>query len=334
MENIYNTPEAELDIEISSTSLGNANEYGGTVGAVKGLALEVISKKAYTDIVVKNALEAKDITEGVFGKDVHFGVSTLASAIKPEQMKDLISSVDYPYLVKFNTAFLKEKHNRVKEQGYSGLGLGVALAQEYAYALLQSHSEKGQKGSVIDAAESMNDDLVKIRTCIETTTLEDEIRKIREVNSKLKDEGKSVMWVIEPNSKMGDGKAQGFLNMFEQVKNDYKNKDLHFGIDLDMGGLPKEDKDLFSLVELFEKYNSEYLPVYLSLSGQEFTEDSVRTHLPLGDNVEFSKRVGTWLKERQFRGKELPGIVIETSPTGNVLADYKKFLDSLKKGFN
>lgn len=332
MENIYN-PAEELDIEISSTSLGNTNEQGGTLGAIKGLAMEAISKKAYTDTVVKNALEAEEITkESIPGAT--FGVSALASAIDPSRMKDLISSVDYPYLVKFNKDFLKEKYQRVKEQGYSGLGLGIALGQEYAYALLQSHSEKNQTGSVIDAVKSMNQDIVKIRTCIETATLEDEIRKIREVNSKLKDQGKSVMWVIEPNSKMGDGKAQGFLNMFEQVKNDNKNKDLHFGIDLDMGGLPKEDKDLFSLVELFEKYNSEYLPVYLSLSGQEFTEDSVRTHLPLGDNVEFSKRVGTWLKERQFRGKELPGIVIETSPTGNVLSDYKKFLEGLKRGFN
>lgn len=40
------------------------------------------------------------------------------------------------------------------------------------------------------------------------------------------------------------------------------------------------------------------------------------------------------MKERQFKGKKLPGIVIETSPTGNVLGDYKKFLDGLKKGFN
>lgn len=332
MENIYN-PAEELDIEISSTSLGNTNEQGGTLGAIKGLAMEAISKKAYTDTVVKNALEAEEITkESIPGAT--FGVSALASAIDPSRMKDLISSVDYPYLVKFNKDFLKEKYQRVKEQGYSGLGLGIALGQEYAYALLQYHSEKGQKGSVIDAVESMSDDIVKVRTCIETATLVDEIRKIREVNFRLKNEGRNVTWLLEPNSKMGDGKAQDFLNMFEQVKNDQQNRDLHFGIDLDMGGLPKEDKDLFSLVELFEKYNSEYLPVYLSLSGQEFRENSVRTHLPLGDNEEFSKKLGQWLKERQFKGQKLPGIVIETSPTGNVLGDYKKFLDGLKKGFN
>jgi hypothetical protein len=70
------------------------------------------------------------------------------------------------------------------------------------------------------------------------------------------------------------------------------------------------------------------------LSGKEYTEDTVRTHLPLGNNFDVNKQIGEWLKVRQFRGERIPAIVVESSPTENVLADYDNFLKSFKGGFN
>ncbi len=318
-----------LDIEISSTTLGNPNEQGGTTGAVTGLLTETLSKEQYTNIIVNNALKAEEITKENI-PEATFGVSVLASAIKTEKMKELISSVDYPYLVKFNSDFLKEKIEKVKEEGYTGLGLGVALAQEYAYGLLQSHTAEQQKESTQNAVLNSTRDVVKIRTCIETVGLEEEIKKIREVNDKLQNNGKNIVWAIEPNKKVGDGTLVDFMSRYENIKNDPQNRNMNFGIDLDLGGLPQEE-NLFAILEILERNGENSLPLYLSLSGQEYTEGSVRTHLPLGENVDLSKKLGEWINSRQYQGKKIPALVVETSPTQNILTDYEKFLSSLKK---
>lgn len=324
----------ELDIEISSTSLGNTNPESGKFGAMAGLAQDIISKNEYSKTVLKNALEAKVITEKII-PSAKFGVSVLASAVDPEYIKSLMSSIDYPYLVKFNTDFLKEKINKVKEEGYLGLGLGFAVAEEYAYGILQSHSDSSQVDRTVNAAMVMDTNTVKIRTCIETVSIEDEIKKIREVNKKLRNNGKRVMWVIEPNKKIGDGTLVDFMNIYENIKNDPKNISLKFGIDLDIGGLEKEDhSEVLSLMEYMERYHACNLPVYLSLSGKVYCNASVRTHLPLGDDSEFNKALGGWFKVRQLRGKKVPGLIVETSPTENVLLDYSKFLEGFKQGFN
>lgn len=323
--------DRELNIEISSTSLGNTNIEGGKVGAILGLTQEAISEDIYTNTVLVNALEAKIQTEEIF-PNAKFGVSALISAVNPEKIKSLISSIDYPYLVKFNTEFLKEKIEKGKEEGFSGLGLGVAVAQEYAYGLLQSHSAEKQMDSTVNGGMALEGDMVKIRTCIETVSIEEEIKKIREVNKRLSDGGKRVMWAIEPNKKIGDGTFADFMNFYQNIRHDPQNESLRFGIDLDMGGLPKEE--YHNVIDIMDHMGGYNLPVYLSLSGKDYTQGSVRTHLTLGDDYEFNKKLGEWFKAKQFRGKNVPAIIVETNPIDNVLEDYKKFLQGFKKGFN
>ena len=322
--------DRELNIEISSTSLGNTRESGGKLGAVDGLGQALFSTDRYTDTILSNTLEAKEITEELI-PEANFGISVLSSVVNPEKIKEYISSIDYPYLVKLNTDFLKEKVKKGKEEGYTGLGLGIAVAQEYAYGLLQSHSDEEQIDSTLRVANVM-EDMVKIRTCIETVSIEDEIRKIREINRILKDGGKSITWVIEPNKKIGDGTFTDFMNIYENIKNDPKNSNLKFGIDLDMGGLPKEEYG--NVLNIMDSMHGDYFPIYLSLSGKDYTEGTVRTHLPLGDDVEFNRKLGEYLVFRGIRGQKIPGLIVETNPTGNVLRDYEKFLKGLKQGFN
>ena len=320
----------ELNVEISSTTLGNTSQEGGKFGAVEGFVQAICSEDLYTKTIAERATEAQDITKEIF-PNANFGISVLASVVNPEKMKGYISSIDYPYLVKLNTDFLKEKVKKGKEEGYTGLGLGIAVAQEYAYGLLQSHSEEEQIDSTLRVANVM-DNIVKIRTCIETVSIEDEIRKIREINRILKDGGKSITWVIEPNKKIGDGTFTDFMNIYENIKNDPKNSNLKFGIDLDMGGLPKEEYG--NVLNIMDSMHGDYFPIYLSLSGKDYTEGTVRTHLPLGDDVEFNRKLGEYLVFRGIRGQKIPGLIVETNPTGNVLRDYEKFLKGLKQGFN
>ncbi len=322
--------DRELNIEISSTTLGNTRESGGKLGAVDGLGQALFSTDKYTDTILSNTLKVKEITEELI-PEANFGISVLSSVVNPEMMKGYISSIDYPYLVKCNMAFLEKIVHKGKEEGYTGLGLGIAVAQEYAYGLLQSHSDEEQIDSTLKVANVM-EDMVKIRTCIETVSIEDEIRKIREVNSILKDGGKSITWVIEPNKKIGDGTFTDFMNIYENIKNDYQNRDLRFGIDLDMGGLPKEEYD--HVFNIMDSMHGVDFPIYLSLSGKDYTDGTVRTHLPLGDDVEFNRKLGEYLVFRGIRGQKVPGLVVETNPTGNVLRDYEKFLKGLKQGFN
>jgi len=325
--------DTELDLQISTTTLGNTNESGGKLGAVEGLGQAIFSKDRYTDTVLSNTLKVKDITKELI-PEANFGVSVLASVVNPYILKKNNiepSSIDYPYLVKYNMAFLKEKVHKGKEEGHTGLGLAMAVAQEYAYGFLQSHSDEEQIDSTLRVASVM-EDMVKIRTCIETVSIEDEIRKIREINRILKDGGKSITWVIEPNKKIGDGTFTNFMNIYTNIKNDYQNKDLRFGIDLDMGGLPKEEYD--HVFNIMDSMHGDYFPIYLSLSGKDYTDGTVRTHLPLGDDVEFNRKLGEYLVLRGIRGQKIPGLIVETNPTGNVEEDYKNFLRGLKRGFN
>lgn len=335
MERMHNSTEESLDIQVSSVSLGNRDPEGGNVGALKGLILSTLDKKAYTDTVVINALEAQRITEEHLREKAKFGVSVLASSLNSSEIKGLIASVDYPYLVKFNKQFLNEKIARVKGEGYTGLGLGVALGKEYAYALLQSHTEKDQIESTEKAVQAMEEDVVKVRTCIETMNFEDEIRKIRQLTVKLRGLGKSVIWAVEPNKKIGDGTFQDFITRYENLKNDPKNASLRFGVDLDMGGLPKEEyKNMFGILDALERQKKNNLPLILSLSGKEYTNGTVRTHLPLGNDFDTNKQLGDWFKTRQLKGERIPAIVVESSPSDNVLEDYDNFLKGFKKGFN
>ncbi|MGI6443482.1 MAG: hypothetical protein ACOX06_00500 [Candidatus Dojkabacteria bacterium] len=335
METMPYSEEDKLEIQLSSVSLGNPNQEGGNIGAVAGLVQSALDKEKYTNIVVENALEAQRITQEHLGDKAEFGVSVLASSLNPSGIQGFLASVDYPYLVKFNKQFLNEKMQRVKGEGYRGLGLAVALGKEYAYALLQSHSEEDQMGSTLEAVQAMKDDVVKVRTCIETVSFEEEMKKIRQLTVKLKGLGKNVIWAIEPNKKIGDGTFVDFMTIYDNIKNNPKNASLKFGIDLDMGGLPKEEyKDMFRIMEALERQGKNNLPLFLSLSGKEYTEDTVRTHLPLGNNFDVNKQIGEWLKVRQFRGERIPAIVVESSPTENVLADYDNFLKSFKGGFN
>lgn len=55
----------DLDIQVSSTTLGYTGE-GGTINAAKALGEGILSKDAYTEIIVRNANAFKDETEKIF----------------------------------------------------------------------------------------------------------------------------------------------------------------------------------------------------------------------------------------------------------------------------
>ncbi len=122
---------------------------------------------------------------------------------------------------------------------------------------------------------------------------------------------------------------QSFLDMYDQISSE--STELNFGIDLDMGGIPNEDPNLLRVLDRLDK--DSILPVFLSLSGKDYREGDVVTHLPLGKDIELNRQLGEWFKLRQMRGQKLPGIVVETSPTQeNVLKDYAEFLKSFRQG--
>lgn len=318
--------EKELNIEVSSTTLGYEGK-GGNVGAFIAFGEELMSKDRYTDIVVSNALEFKKETEKII-PNTQFGVSILASAINPKRMKGLISSIDYPYSIKWGMNFIKEKIDS-SYNGRDDLEVDILLAQDLAYAMLQSGNGRAQERSTIRASEYIKNDPIKIRTCIHTVSIENELKKIKEVNSKILDKGKNVIWVIEPNKRIGDGTLDSFLNILDEIQK--SNPSLKFGIDLDIGGLVKEQQSLLQVLDKLDSNN--LLPVYISLSGKEETKDNVRTHLPLnlGHQIESNILLGKWLHNMQFRGKKIPGIVIETNPSQeDTLDDYVEFLKKLK----
>jgi hypothetical protein len=313
------------EIQINSTTLGNPNE-NSAITAGKEIFTGI---ESYTNTVVTNAEELKSHTEKEL-PEAKFGVSVLASSINPEQMGNLITSIDYPYYTRIlNKEFLREKVEKVKSEGEKGFGLGVGLVSELAYAQLQSHTPEHQMNSTMNAALFVKSDPIRIRTCVETVSLEEELKKIKEVNDKLKDKGKRVTWVVEPNKKIGNGNLSSFLNILENIKRD--NQDLNWGIDLDLGGLPKEDRSLLNILDILDK--NQLFPLLVSLSGKEFTSSGIVSHLPLGDDIEYNQRIGEWFKMRLYRGQEIPGIVIETSPAQKPLTDYRNFLKAFKSGF-
>ena len=314
-----------LEIQVSSTTLGNPYEKG-PIGAGIGL---IENKAKYTETVINNARTFEDATAKEFPKAT-FGVSILASSVNPEQMKDLIRSIDYPYSVKvLNRDFLTKKSEKAKSEGYIGIGKDLAIAQEIAYGLLQAHSDEEQVNSTLKAVDIIEKNPIRIRTCVETVSLEEELKKIKEVNTKLKDKGKSATWILEPNKNMGDKNLADFLNRVNNIKR--FNPSLHFGVDLDLGGLPEEERNH---LQILEKLNAnELFPIFLSLSGREYLNGDVRSHLPLGNDEKYNKDIGEWFKMRLRRGQQIPGIVIETSPARKPLTDYKNFLKAFKSGF-
>ncbi len=315
----------DLDIQVSSTTLGYTGD-GGTINAAKALGEGILSREAYSEIIVRNANAFKDETERIF-PSANFGVSVLASSVNPEKMKGLISSIDYPYLIKWGLDFLKEKKDKVVKEGHEGLSGMVALAQELGYAMLQSQSDRKQMQDTINTASMTDLDPLKIRTCIETVSMEEEIKKIKGINREL---DRNVLWVIEPNKKVGDGTYSSFLQTYENILR--AHPDIHFGIDLDLGGLPKES-NLLSVLDSMNQNN--ILPLLISLSGKENIEGDVRTHLPLGNNIDENKQLAQYLYRMQLRGQKIPGLVVESSPAlRNSLRDYSQFLDSFKKGFS
>ncbi len=317
--------EKDLDIQVSSTSLGY-KEDGGVINAAIALGEGIISKDAYTQTVIKNAHEFKEETEKIF-PNAEFGVSVLASSINPEKMKGLITSVDYPYSVKWGLSFIKEKQEKIKNEGQEGFGGMVSLAQELGYAMLQSSSDKGQMKDTIEVSNSVALNPIMIRTCIETALKDEEIEKIKKITTTL---DKDVIWVIEPNKKIGDGTYSSFLETYDRILKG--NPNINFGIDLDLGGLPKEH----NLLSVLDHMNTnDMYPLLLSLSGKEYVEGDVITHLPLGKSIDENKQLGEYLYKMQLRGEKIPGLVIESSPAiRNSLRDYSQFLDSFAKGFN
>jgi hypothetical protein len=317
----------KIDMEVSSTTLGNPKEEG-KIGAISGLFQ---NKEKYTQTVINNAGRFQTETEKIMGEEkVDFGVSILASSVNPQQIKQYISSIDYPYKIDWDIDFLKEKVGRAKREGYKGLGIGIGVAQELAYAFLQSNSNEQQMSSTYLASEMIENSPVKIRTSIEMVTLEEELRKIKEVNSKIKDKSKDVIWVIEPNEKVGEGTLSDFLTRLDHIREG--NRDLKFGVDLDLGGLPNEQRDLITILERLNA--SEQFPLLISLSGREYTEGGIKSHLPLRNDEEYNSSIGEWFKNRLARGLKIPGIVIETSPADKPLMNYKEFLKAFKRGIN
>ena len=102
------------------------------------------------------------------------------------------------------------------------------------------------------------------------------------------------------------------MTRYENIKNDPKNASLRFGVDLDMGGLPKEEyKNMFGILDALERQKKNNLPLILSLSGKEYTNGTVRTHLPLGNDFDTNKQLGDWFKTRQLKGEKIPAIIID-----------------------
>ena len=315
--------EKELNIEVSSTTLGFDGE-GGNIGAFAAFAEGLISKDLYTQIVLENTRDFESVTKEIIPQST-FGVSVLASAINPKMMKKMISSIDYPYSIKWGVDFLKgkiEKDITVDEEGIKGK---MVLAQDIAYAMLQAESDKEQERSTLKAAGYILHNPVRIRTCIETISIEDELRKIKKINKQILQKDLDVIWAIEPNMKIGDGTLSSFLNTLESIQKD--NPTLSFGIDLDMGGLINEEKNLFQVLDTLD--SNQLLPIYISLSGKE--KDNVRTHLPLGRDINGNIELGRWLHNMQFKGKKIPRLIVETNPSQEgVLEDYMEFLKKLK----
>lgn len=319
--------DKELEIQVSSTTLGYRGE-GGKIGGIGALAEKIVSKEIYTRTVAENAERFKEITEGEIPQ-AQFGVSVLASAVNPEGFKEMIRSVDYPYLINWGPAFLKEKWEKGKKEGFNGLGAAVAFGQELAYAFLQSSKYYDQFNDTVNVANMVELNPVRIRTSIEVLSFEDELKRIKAITAQLGNTSRNVTWVLEPNKKVGDGTLQEFLVTYDQILTD--NPTLRFGIDLDMGGIPNEDPNLLNILDRLDRNGR--LPIFLSLSGKDYKEDDVVTHLPLGRDIELNRQVGEWFKVKQMRGQKLPGIIIETSPTQeDVFKDYSEFLKSFKKG--
>lgn len=314
----------DLDIQVSSTTLGYTGE-GGTINAAKALGEGILSKDAYTEIIVNNANAFKDETEKIF-PSANFGVSVLASSINPEKMKGLIGSIDYPYSIKWGLDFLKEKKEKVVKEGHKGLAGMLALAQELGYAMLQSSSDRKQIQDTINVASKTDLSPLMIRTCIETVSMEEEIAKIKGINREL---DRNVIWVIEPNKKVGDGTYASFLQIYDNILK--AHPDLSFGIDLDLGGLPKES-NLLSVLDSMNQ--NKRLPLLISLSGKQKIEGDVRTHLPLGNDIQENKQLAEYLYKMQLRGQKIPGLVIETSPAQqSPIKDYSQFLNSFNTAF-
>lgn len=298
------------------------------IGGASALVQELFSKEEYTKTVLKNAERFQAVTKQEM-PGAEFGVSVLVSAVEPDQIKKYIRSVDYPYHIRWGMDFLKEKWEKGSQEGQKGLGAAVALGQELAYALLQSPSARNQRQTTLDAARLLELNPVRIRTCIETVTVEEELRRIKGLNAKLEQEGKNVIWVIEPNKKIGDGTLQSYMDMYEQLVHD--NSGMKFGIDLDLGGLPNEDSHILEILERLGRNN--HLPVFLSVSGRDLSSGDVRTHLPIGKDTAYNTMLARWFFNRMHRGQNLPGIVVETNPTQpHVLNDYAEFLKSFKQG--
>lgn len=323
----------ELELQMSSTTLGYEGE-GGKVGAATALVEKLISKDRYTDLVIKNALRAKDITELEFpDQEIDFSISSLASAVTPEKLKDTIEvgSVDYPYDVDmFSKETYRIKKAEVDRQGRTGVfERGMSFALEYAYASLQSPTVVDQLHSTVEMVKLIKEGTPRLRTCIAMAMDDEKLKTMRKVNAELGGDN-SVIWAVEPNRGIGDGTLSDYISTLMKVKRD--NPDLTFGIDLDLGGLPQEDnRSILELLDVLD--NDKLLPVFLSLSGQNYLEEGFRTHLPLGNSVEFAKKLGEWIKVRQARGQKLPAFLVETSPADpEVLKDYANFLANLKTG--
>lgn len=325
-----NNTENNLDFEVSSTTLGYEGN-SGTIPAALAMLGGTISKDRYTDLVIDHALEAETITYGVFPSS-NFGVSMLASAVNPDKLRNYVSvgSVDYPYLDVFDKQFIDGKKEEVAKQGVTGPKAVLGLAKELGYALLQSHKPEDQINDTVKMAKIIEAENPRLRTSLDIVLSEDELKRIREVNTKIGNT--STIWAIEPNKKIGDGTLNDFLQRFIQMRD--QNKDLKFGIDLDMGGLPGEDRNLPQILDILTSdTKNNLLPIFLSLSGQEKLENGFRTHLPLGNNVDLANQLGSWIKDRSAKGLSIPSFVIETSPTDpEVLKDYSNFLTNLKKG--
>lgn len=321
--------EKSLEIQASSTTLGFDGDESGKIPAALGLVEGTISREAYTYLVLNNALDFKEKTLEKF-PNADFGVSVLASSVNPHRLKELIRSIDYPYDIKWGLNFINQKKKEVSNMGYTGFAAAVSLGEELGYAMLQAKSAKGQIDSTIKTAQASGLEKIVIRTCSETVSTEEEIKKIREVNEKLVSQSHKVVWAIEPNKKVGDGTLPLFMELYSNISKRYP--DLRFAIDLDLGGLPNENDNLLNILEKLDQ--NQNLPLFISLSGREKIEGSVRTHLPLGKNYEENKLLGEWLYIMQRRGKNIPSLLIETSPAQHdVLGDYAQFLSALKNGY-
>lgn len=322
--------ENELNIQWSSTSLGNTEE--GPTGAGSTLLNGLISKEFYQNTVFDKAEKfAKETEEKLPGST--FGVSILPTMMNKDNLEQFMEyiengSIDIPYIIDW----IKLPVQKAKEVvARNGIGLKAALDYgfEIAYAMMQANSESTLDRSLNESISKFpNNSPITMRTCIENASNPSVLNIIKELSSK----NENIKYALEPNAKLVNT-LPDYISYINQLRED--NPNLNIGLDLDLTHLEKEERNLLQILDRLEGYKD--FPLMISVGGNVLSEENlnINTHLPLRlQDPETVKHLGEYYSKLRLRNKKLPSLVFETSPAQVGLFDsYRDFLESFKKGY-